>query len=958
MLSIICLVFLYSLLAGAVAAQPSGLSIPLNEAYELEKTYPQRIILEGTPILVTRRGGITTTVIVSDGKEDVLPTIAFEIPDHTWQPLPTDAFTTLPEEDLLLLELLVDGKPRYSILEAYTTDGADFWLPLTTVIKSLGFPIQTDSGAGVAYGWFMDKKQTFYLNVSDEFVEIGGQKTQSTFNDIKPLYEDVYVRSSILESWFPIQVRLNYAELQLLIEPTQPLPYQEKLERQAEWDKVKAQKQQPSYKDDSPIIVMPYQDFTKPVIRVSQANSIALQGGESSFNGTLNSQLQGNMFGFSTNATTAFTYSHDDKLAFSNANLTLSKYDQEGKMLGRMKASQLELGDVDIPAISLLATNRRGRGGRISNRPAGSRAQVDSFVVSGFGPVGWDVEVYQNNTLLAFQTVEDDGRYSFATLPLHTGLNTFKVFLYGPDGEVEERVERFMLGQDLIQPGTFYYDLGALESSSPLVPVSEVPESGDTSSFSARGEYGITRHLSAVGGFYRGPVSDRSTLAASTGIRASIGRVYSTLDLAYTDYNELMYGMNAYLPITPSMNVGLSYLKNAGFREEDNNLKSKTSLDFGHQFTLSGKPLNYAINFTEETYKGNARKHSFSAITGFQWHEANIGHSLALSEQGDDQSVDGSVDVSYKMDKFPLYAQLDYTLTPKIDLKTVSFSSRYPLQPNLTLAGGMNYQVESELASANGRLRWDVGPVDVTLSMNADTAQNMQMGLGFATTFAPDDGWRYRMSDQETTDRGSIGVYLFVDNNQNNVQDEGEEALANIKLLNRQRNTTVITNSSGYAIIDNLTPFTENAIEVDERTLPDIYLKPKNQRVRVVPHRGMSGIVRIPVFVYGEIAGTVYVKQNGTVEPLANVPLILKDSVGKMVDSIESEYDGFYLFPSLPIGEYTVEVDAAKMKKLGFVLPKAQSITLTSKENIADGWDFHLSATDTEQEAPQSGVVY
>ena len=87
------------------------------------------------------------------------------------------------------------------------------------------------------------------------------------------------------------------------------------------------------------------------------------------------------------------------------------------------------------------------------------------------------------------------------------------------------------------------------------------------------------------------------------------------------------------------------------------------------------------------------------------------------------------------------------------------------------------------------------------------------------------------------------------------------------------------------------------------REIPSIYLQPARKALDLIPRRGTNAIVDFPFTQFGEIDGVVL---NGADQsPLSNISVkLINAQTGEVMSEVTSEYDGFFVFSALPVGEY------------------------------------------------------
>ena len=138
--------------------------------------------------------------------------------------------------------------------------------------------------------------------------------------------------------------------------------------------------------------------------------------------------------------------------------------------------------------------------------------------------------------------------------------------------------------------------------------------------------------------------------------------------------------------------------------------------------------------------------------------------------------------------------------------------------------------------------------------------------------------------------------------------------------------------------------FQPNQMLVDSTTLPDFYMQPADALVSVIARPGIIGTVDMPIYLLGEIAGTITLNQGGETTILEGAPVTIYDEAGKRLSSLKSEYDGFYVFPSLRMGNYKLVIPAQYLERYGIEEPIEVAVNLQAEENIMDMVDIEINA--------------
>jgi hypothetical protein len=130
--------------------------------------------------------------------------------------------------------------------------------------------------------------------------------------------------------------------------------------------------------------------------------------------------------------------------------------------------------------------------------------------------------------------------------------------------------------------------------------------------------------------------------------------------------------------------------------------------------------------------------------------------------------------------------------------------------------------------------------------------------------------------------------------------------------------------------------FQPNHVLLDGTTLPDFYMQPADDLVSVIARPGIIGTIDLAVYQLGEIAGTVTLKRGDKTSILEGAPIALYDMDDKKIGSLKSEYDGFFVFPSLRMGQYKLKIPASYLEKYGITEPIETLVSLEAGMSIVD----------------------
>jgi hypothetical protein len=103
-------------------------------------------------------------------------------------------------------------------------------------------------------------------------------------------------------------------------------------------------------------------------------------------------------------------------------------------------------------------------------------------------------------------------------------------------------------------------------------------------------------------------------------------------------------------------------------------------------------------------------------------------------------------------------------------------------------------------------------------------------------------------------------------------------------------------------------------LSVDFRTLSNPYYQPVHNTIRAISHRGGVTKVKYPIEIMNEVEGSLYYAVNNKSQPASNVTVVLIDKDGNEQYETTSEYDGYYYFPKVAVGEYSLQFRQNKIE--------------------------------------------
>jgi len=338
---------------------------------------------------------------------------------------------TPSEDDAVLLQMQVKSYRLLDEIRGYQTpDGV--CVDLGDVIRALDLPIRLDKKSRRATGWIFQESQTLTIERDSNTVQIVNRSRPLQPGEVIDTPEGWCVDSDTLAGWFGVSLRADVRNSALVLTSEQPLPFIEAIER-----KSRAARLRPDRERDLsayPSAAQPYSLWRTPSVDVVAEGTYHSNSG----NSRLDRRYEVYASGEAALASFDLRLASDERGVPQSLRMRAFRMDPDGHLLGPLRATQVVVGDVDMPSGNLDGGEGVGRGLFIGNTPIQRPTRFGTTIVRGVLPLGWDAELYRNGQLLAYQSDGVDGRYEFE-VPLVYGDNDLEVVLYGPQGQVRLR---------------------------------------------------------------------------------------------------------------------------------------------------------------------------------------------------------------------------------------------------------------------------------------------------------------------------------------------------------------------------------------------------------------------------------------------------------------------------------------------------------------------------------------
>jgi len=908
--------------------------------------------------MITRRG-ITLLALAVLALVGNLPWVA--VAAHAAEgptAAPTSIAYRVDETEILILEVLVERYLASRGILGYR-HGDRVLLPVGELAAVLELAITVDPQAGLAEGWISEESNRFRLDVPGRSVTIDGHQMGI---DEPCLYvdpDDIYVDSEVLSRWWPLNMEVDLRGMRVRLAARSPLPLVSRLEREKAWESIGKERRReevyPLQRGEYGILGWPFLDATA---------SYDVNRDRSLFKGSLLGRAdvaRMSMTGF---------------LGYQEASgnpwtgwLRTERTGPEGDLLGPLNATYIAVGDVVGQPSQFIKGTTRGRGLRVSNRPVGAVTEFGATDVTGDAPPGWEAELYRDGYLHAIQTVPETGHYTFADVPLHTGVNTMRVVLYGPNGQQREDVRTVNIASSMWKPGSLHYDLVSHQSGESVLgsaTTTMAPEDLGHWIHSLSLGYGLAHGTSLDVAATRRWADDRDRDYLQARLLRSVDRVL----LEGRGIKELDGGQVLSASMQARLgghSVLLSQSYFDGFATDES--RYEQSLRHRSEARVSGayrrgtsNLLNYRLDWQGSVYNGASldRRDLLRLYLGRSIGRFQLGHDLAYSRArsvaGVERSMNGNLQATGFVRGIRVRLDADYDVLDDPGANSVGLGLNWHLATDLTAQFSARRQLRGVRSTGvQGNLDWHLSPVRLGLRAGYDTQSKHYIGLSATTSLAraPSGGWL--LSSRATTQHGAALARTYIDLNDNGVFDAGDQPMPEVSFGRNSLWQDIRTDDEGLAFLPGMPADRFVNVLVNLDSVEDPYLVTESEGRTTLIHAGGVAKIDFPFHMVGEIEGLVLAQPS--MRPLRNVGLELVDAEGNRVASAVSEFDGYYVFDRVKPGTYSIRVVMTTLRDGVYAEPPAEPVAVPAGGDYVEGPTIYLERIDGFVEEPEVAVA-
>jgi hypothetical protein len=309
--------------------------------------------------------------------------------------------------------------------------------------------------------------------------------------------------------------------------------------------------------------------------------------------------------------------------------------------------------------------------------------------------------------------------------------------------------------------------------------------------------------------------------------------------------------------------------------------------------------------------------------------------------------ADGLFQVSRRVAGVGLTGQLQYAIAPDAALGSAAVSADWYLLDGYLFNLGLTRMFQDRELRATGALNKSLGSYG--LGVSGFYSNRHEYGIGvqlfMAMGLEPRSG-RLLTEAQPMANMGAASLRVFLDKNLNGTMDADEEGIAGAGFTINGAHYAVRTDARGLAWLGRLPASQHTDIGIDPDTLEDPQWQPQVKGVRIVPRPGKVSQVEFAVSVTGEVDGTTRLLGKGGRRPMGDLQLELVDATGKVVQSMSSAADGYYVMTGILPGSYLLRIAPAQLKRLGLQDTGMHVVTIGRDGTVLNGRDLDVRGLD------------
>ncbi|MCE1199066.1 MAG: hypothetical protein LWW85_08875 [Marinilabiliales bacterium] len=786
-------------------------------------------------------------------------------------------------------------------------------LPIKDVFDFLKIKNSLSSDMDTLTGFFLSTDAKFVINHGKHIIKFLNKSYPIPDNKLIRTETNLYLHSSLFGSIFGLDCRFNVRSLSVNMSTKLELPVMREI--RLEQIRQNVNRIQGNYKVDTVLV------RGKPGFHFGMADWSLIATDEigKQSDARINLNLGANIAG----GDAAFYLNYDTKEVFSEKQqyYHLGFVNNDNKWL-----RQSLFGKISTESVSSIYSPVIGF--KLTNSPTTYRTAFGTYPISDYTHPGWMVELYVNNVLVDYKKADASGFYSFQ-VPLVYGSSNIKLRFYGPWGEEQTKEQSFSVPYNFLPKNELEYSVSG-----------GIVEDGMQSLIAkAKLDYGLTKNITIGTGL-------EFLSSVTTGTTMPFVNLSARILPAWVVSGEYMYGVRfkgiTTYQLPGNMEIEADYTK---YKEGQKavNFNYLEERKFIVTVPLKGRSMSIYNRVTFDQIK--------LPISGYSTAEWLLsGSFLGMNTNLTNYAMFANSNQPYLYSNLALSLRLpkNFTFIPQAQYE-ISHNRLVALKAGVEKYffgnGFFSVSFENNLASNMQSIqfgvRYDFRSVQTSMTSRISNNGTTVMGSARGSLVVDPENHYVGTTNRSEVGKGGIVFAPFLDLNCNNKMDPGEPKVVGLDV--RMTGGLVKVNDRDSTIrVTSVEPFTPHLAEV-ENNFENIAWKIRNKSFSVTVEPNVYRRIDIPVWVVGEVTGTISEEKNGSSGGIGRMLLLIYDREGKLVGKTLTEPDGYYSYLGLKPGNYRIAIDPSQLNKLNFKASPGEypfTIKTDSNGDIVEGVDF------------------
>lgn len=790
------------------------------------------------------------------------------------------------------------------VVSFYKND--EFFLPINETFTILGLEINTNGLR--SSGNFSTDQIPYSIDFDKQTIKFGDKSYPISKEDFLVKELDSYIRVALFNEVFGLNFGVDFNSLSLNLQTDVELPAVAKNLRTRTRRVSNRQTEIEYYPllQNSPkkFLDLGFLDYSlssniknsQSTINYNSSIGMKIAGGD----------LQGSLFG-----TLANNFS-----TFSTNGLRWQFINRNNNLLTRIIVGQSSMDGVLPNAYT---------GIRLTNEPVEARKVFDEFEIEGSTFPESEIELYVNNSLVDYDKADAIGNYRFLT-PISYGSSQLSLKIFGPTGQVLEQRRRIQVPFTFVPKGELTYVLNAGRLDNPII--------GSTvrnNTLQVNTGYGITNWLTSKVGieYYEGLKTSNSTIFTSSlsarflynyivnlqavsnsFYRTSVSAVYpnaASINLGYTEYiskesllnsagNDRQFNTGFFYPIK-IFKTPFNFRVSTFSRFRDENISTTFRSDISVRF----QKLSFRFGYNDRLFN------SFNPLNST---EAATLESSATYNVSRDPQIPNILRGAF------FRSQMRYIPSRNsVDSFEFLYSRSFFKKGRIQLVAGRNFT--SGLNNIRFNIIFDFKKVrtNSTFIRNNEsfsTTQNIRGSIGYDSNYN-----NFLFTSRDQVGRSGTAIKMFVDNNNNNTFDEGDDSIDKGGFRIGRSGSNSIT-KNGIIYYTQMQPYYRYNMDMNKGSIQNPMLVPNVDQFSIVTTPNSFKKIEVPFYMSGVIDGNIQrVYPTGKKSGIGGLKVTLKSKDKDFIKELRTFSDGSFYEYEVPPGDYELFIDQNQLDLLG-----------------------------------------